>query len=157
MSDILVHELAHVLEKTDSALVDGFLSLRRDSTDYDRLIRQFWGEIKKSNEPDSIDTNIHLTPEAIKLLRLMRLPQRTADDGHAARSHREYWAVCVEIAYRAWTRNNLSSLKTILDPREADYLIRRFAHDGISPHRNNLSVRALPPPTTGASWVGAML
>lgn len=125
MGAILAHELAHVLESVDPAVYNGFLALRHDTQPYRDLLAEFWVEVWRSRGPDD-DESRPLSPRARQRLAALRLPRRHADDLHAAKSGREYWAVSVELVYIPWAAGREESLDAFMTGEEADYLKTRF-------------------------------
>lgn len=125
MSAILAHELAHVLERVDPAFYNGFLALRHDTPPYRDALAEFWIEVWRSRGPED-DGNRPLSPRALQKLAALRLPRRHAEDLHAAKSGREYWAVSVELVFLSWQAGRQDPLDAFMTPEEAAYLRARF-------------------------------
>lgn len=125
MGAILAHELAHVLESADPAVYNGFLALRHDTQPYRDALAEFWVEVWRSRGPED-DESRPLSPRARQRLAALRLPRRHAEDLHAAKSGREYWAVSVELVYIPWAAGREEPLDAFMTPEEAAYLKMRF-------------------------------
>lgn len=125
MGAILAHELAHVLESVEPAVYNGFLTLRHDTQAYRDALAEFWVEVWRARGPEDDDSR-PLSPRARQKLAALRLPRRHAEDLHAAKSGREYWAVSVELVYIPWAAGREESLDAFMTPEEAAYLKKRF-------------------------------
>lgn len=125
MTAILAHELSHVLETSDPKTVAGFLALRHDTPAYQEALGEFWGEVWRSRGPED-DADRPLSPRARDLMSRLRLPRRHADDLHAAKSRREYWAVSVELAFLAREDGRWERLDAFMSAQEAACLRSLF-------------------------------
>ena len=125
MGAILAHELAHVLESFEPSIYNGFLALRHDTQAYRDALAEFWVEVWRSRGPEDDDSR-PLSPRARQKLAALRLPRRHAEDLHAAKSGREYWAVSVELVYIPWAAGREETLDAFMTPEEAAYLKKRF-------------------------------
>jgi hypothetical protein len=125
MGAILAHELAHTLEFIDRKTVAGFMALRHDTPAYRDALAAFWVEVWRSRGPEDDDSR-PLSPRARQMLGPLRLPRRHADDLHAAKSGREYWAVSVELVYLEWSAGKAGDLSAFMTAEEEAYLRSRF-------------------------------
>jgi hypothetical protein len=125
MAAILAHELAHTLEFIDRDTVAAFMALRHDTPAYRDALAAFWVEVWRSRGPEDDDSR-PLSPRARQLLGALRLPRRHGEDLHAAKSGREYWAVCVELVYIEWQAGRTERLDAFMDAAEEAYLRARM-------------------------------
>lgn len=110
---VLAHELSHLYHEDRPRAVAEFLALRLETEPMRKGLAELWLHVWRGNAGRD-EPPYELDARGRALLAELRLPRRHPADLHAAAASTEYWAVSVELAYRAWRAGDWAGLSAFL-------------------------------------------